>query len=238
MGFRHSGQGPRVLMAVLFALVALSVLGGCAGKKTAPTSATILQTAVEPPACPPVQESPAVADAPPHRESDFFSQGQDSGLLDGMSLAPAYENSGHESDSEALETVEEVPSIRDVVLAQYEDWRGVKYRYGGTDYRGVDCSALVQAIFRDAFAMELPRTSREQARLGDSVPREEIRAGDLLYFVDRGRRHIGVAVNDTEFVHASRIKGVTISSFKGYWSKRLVRVRRILDDSESDTLIR
>ena len=238
MGFRHSGQGPRVLVAVLGVLVALLVLGGCAGKKTAPKSATILQASVQPPACPPAAELPVVSDPPPQRETDFFSSGEGSGLLDGMSLAPAYENSGHEPDPEALEAVEAVPSVRDVVLAQYEDWRGVKYRYGGTDYRGVDCSALVQAIFRDAFAMELPRTSREQARLGDSVPREEIRAGDLLYFVDRGRRHIGVAVNDTEFVHASRIKGVTISSFKGYWSKRLVRVRRILDGSEADTLIR
>lgn len=236
MGFRHSGQGPRVLVAALFALVALLALGGCAGKKTAPTSTTILQTAVEPPACPPVQEAPSVDDLPPHREADFFSSSQDSGLLEGMSLAPSFENSGHEPVPDALEAVEEVPSVRDIVLAQYEDWRGVKYRYGGTDYRGVDCSALVQAIFRNAFAMDLPRTSREQARLGDSVPRDDIRAGDLLYFVDRGRRHIGVAVNDTEFVHASRIKGVTISSFKGYWSKRLVRVQRILE--ERDSLIR
>ncbi len=238
MAFRHSGQGPRVLVAVLGGLVALLVLGGCAGTKTAPKSTTILQASVQPPACPPAADLPVSSDYPPQRETDFFSADEGSGLLEGMSLAPAYENSGHEPASDQLEAVAEVPSVRDIVLAQYEDWRGVKYRYGGTDYRGVDCSALVQAIFRDAFAMDLPRTSREQARLGDSVPRSEIRAGDLLYFVDRGRRHIGVAVNDTEFVHASRIKGVTISSFRGYWSKRLVRVRRILDGREVETLVR
>jgi lipoprotein Spr len=142
------------------------------------------------------------------------------------------------SSDEGLETVEEVPSISDIVLAQYEDWRGVRYRSGGTDYRGVDCSGLVQAIFRDAFEVDLPRSSSEQARLGESVPRGDIRPGDLLYFIDRGRKHVGVAVNDREFVHASRRKGVIISKFEGYWSKRLIRIRRILDEKEQDALVR
>jgi cell wall-associated NlpC family hydrolase len=225
---------------MLAGFLALLVIGGCAGKKVEPRSATILQASVQPPACPPAgDQPPAVSDVPPQRETDFFSSNEGSGLLDGMSLEPTYENSGHEPVPERFETVEDVPTVSEVVLAQYEDWRGVKYRYGGTDYRGVDCSALVQAIFRDAFEMDLPRTSFEQARLGDSVSRDDIRAGDLLYFMDRGRRHIGVAVNDKEFVHASRRKGVTISSFKGYWAKRLVRVQRILEErDQQDSLIR
>jgi cell wall-associated NlpC family hydrolase len=90
----------------------------------------------------------------------------------------------------------------------------------------------VQAIYRDAFEMELPRTSAEQAKLGEVVTKDEIQPGDLLYFIDRGRRHVGVAVSEDEFLHASRKKGVTLSKFDKYWKPRLKRVRRILDENE------
>ncbi|MDO9583291.1 MAG: NlpC/P60 family protein [Desulfomicrobium sp.] len=134
--------------------------------------------------------------------------------------------------TEELNDIEPVPSIKDIVLAQYEDWHGVRYRTGGTDYRGVDCSGLVQAIFRDAFEVELPRTSREQANLGEAVKQSDIQPGDLVYFIDRGRNHVGVAVNEYEFLHASRKKGVILSKFDKYWKPRLKRVRRILDETE------
>jgi lipoprotein Spr len=117
-------------------------------------------------------------------------------------------------------------------MSQYDDWRGVRYRPGGSDYRGVDCSGLVQAIFRDAFEMDLPRTSIEQSKMGESVARGEIQPGDLLYFVDRGRKHVGVAVNENQFVHASRKKGVILSKFDKYWTPRLLRVRRLLDEKD------
>ncbi len=140
--------------------------------------------------------------------------------------------------SQPFADIEPVPSISDIVLAQYDDWRGVRYRAGGSDSRGVDCSGLVQAIYRDAFEMELPRTSVEQSRMGDPVNRGEIQPGDLVYFLDRGRKHVGVAINEQQFVHASRRKGVIVSKFDGYWTSRLLRIRRILDDKEQDVLIR
>ena len=52
----------------------------------------------------------------------------------------------------------------------------------------------------------LPRTAREQARIGTAVATDtaQLRAGDLLLFGKRGKvTHIGIYVGDGEFVHAS-----------------------------------
>ena len=249
MGFRQSGQGPvdwlHVLCGLLF-LLALAFVG-CTPKAVAPGSATTIQASDQPTACPPVANQESVPDPAPQRTADFAVVFEDEASpLRDMSLNVDYDDEDYESaeddsveaDREVLESVQEVPSVSEIVLAEYEDWRGVRYRPGGTDYRGVDCSGLVQAIYRDAFEVDLPRSSSDQARLGESVAKGDIRPGDLLYFIDRGRKHVGVAVNDRQFVHASRRKGVIISKFEGYWSKRLIRVRRILDEKDQDALMR
>lgn len=123
------------------------------------------------------------------------------------------------------------PAVTDVLLARYEVWKGVPHRIGGTDRRGVDCSGLMQIVFREAFDMELPRTSREQSLLGQSVRPVEMRPGDLVYFIDKRGDHIGVVVEQGRFLHASSTVGVTVSQFDAYWLPRLRRVQRVLPPS-------
>ena len=231
MDFPQGGQGPRneflALPGFALLLFIFCTVGGCSPKH------------VDSSYCPPAVMQEPVAQSEPrqdddaeparHREFDYstlFSRDNDYFSTSVPEYAADF------SSLTMSDEIEPVPAIGDIVLAQYEDWRGVRYRLGGTDYRGVDCSGLVQAIFKDAFEMELPRTSAEQAKLGEAVPREDIQPGDLLYFIDRGRKHMGVAVNENEFLHASRKKGVTLSKFDKYWTPRLKRVRRILDSDE------
>lgn len=124
------------------------------------------------------------------------------------------------------------PSVSDILMEQYEKWKGVSYRFGGTSRAGVDCSGLMLVVFRDAFDIDLPRTSIEQSRVGRSVPREAMRPGDLLFFSDRKTDHIGVAVDGNRFLQASTSVGVTISGLDTYWGTRLTRVSRVLDETK------
>ena len=237
MDFRQSGQGPRRELSGLLGLALLMcflcTVSGCSQKRAAAISvpSPAIQQATVEPVAPQQNATPAA----PAREADFSSFiPQATGYL--SFSFPEYEYEELQSEetvsSESYEEIDEVPSISDIVMSQYDDWRGVRYRPGGSDYRGVDCSGLVQAIFRDAFEMDLPRTSIEQSKMGESVARGEIQPGDLLYFVDRGRKHVGVAVNENQFVHASRKKGVILSKFDKYWTPRLLRIRRLLDEKD------
>lgn len=120
------------------------------------------------------------------------------------------------------------PSVNDMLMARYDAWKGVPHRIGGMDRSGVDCSGFMQAVFREAFQVDLPRTSRDQSRVGRNVTALEMRPGDLVYFNDKRGDHIGVAVEGGRFLHASTTLGVTLSEFDAYWWPRLRRVQRVL----------
>jgi cell wall-associated NlpC family hydrolase len=72
-------------------------------------------------------------------------------------------------------------------LAQFE---GVPYQWGGVTSWGVDCSGLVQTTYA-ARGVDLPRDSAQQATVGDAVPLDALRPGDLLFFrSESGADHI------------------------------------------------
>jgi excinuclease ABC subunit C len=104
---------------------------------------------------------------------------------------------------------------------------GTPYKYGGTGFTGVDCSGFVHDAFGQA-GVQLPRTSREQFKVGQSVSRPEF--GDLVFFRMRGKEvdHVGISLGNKKFAHASSTQGVTISSLDDpYYKARFLGARRI-----------
>lgn len=93
----------------------------------------------------------------------------------------------------------------DSVVAIARAQLGTRYRLGGESPRAFDCSGLVQYVMR-ALDFSLPRTAREQAKVGTAVPADtaQLREGDLLLFGKKGKvTHIGIYVGNGQFVHAS-----------------------------------
>ena len=113
---------------------------------------------------------------------------------------------------------------------QYQRWKGTRHRLGGTGSQGIDCSGFVRAVYRDAFNISLPRTTKAQVHQGKSVSLDELQPGDLVFFKPPGYpRHVGIYLNRSKFVHASKSKGVTISKIdKHYWGKYFWTARRII----------
>jgi cell wall-associated NlpC family hydrolase len=111
-----------------------------------------------------------------------------------------------------------------------ERFVGIPYRWGGdTVVEGMDCSGFVRAVY-NLCGVNIPRTSREQFRVGEEVDRGELRDGDLVFFGASGDSisHVGIYVGDGRFVHAPR-RGddIKVSSLtEGYFDKRFVGARR------------
>lgn len=97
--------------------------------------------------------------------------------------------------------------------------------------RGVDCSGFVVRTFRDKFALQLPRETREQAEIGTRIDKRDLLPGDLVFFKTGSGEsglHVGIYDTDNQFIHASTSQGVTRSSLDNvYWNKKFWQARRI-----------
>ncbi len=121
--------------------------------------------------------------------------------------------------------------IKEALLAQHQRWSGTPYRIGGTTQRGVDCSGFVRNIYRDTFNLELPRSTTDQVHEGRLIDRQELQAGDLVFFRPPGPyNHVGIYMGDGYFMHASSSQGVIISSMSNrYWQRHYWQSRRALE---------
>ncbi len=92
---------------------------------------------------------------------------------------------------------------------------GVRYVWGGNTFNGIDCSGFVKNVFGSQ-GFKLPRLGSDQMAYGVPVPKDQLQAGDRLYFGRRTERvgvtHTGLYIGNGYFIHASSSrKGVAIS---------------------------
>jgi cell wall-associated NlpC family hydrolase len=118
------------------------------------------------------------------------------------------------------------------ILDEYRQWRGTRHKMGGTGSQGIDCSGFVKAVYRDAFNIDLPRTTKAQVKQGKPIAFNRLQPGDLVFFKPPTyARHVGIFLSQSKFVHASKNKGVTVSKIDAdYWGKYYWTARRILPD--------
>lgn len=103
---------------------------------------------------------------------------------------------------------------------------GIPYLYGSTGPNRYDCSGFIWSVFNDAgivFERSSAKTFWENFEpvSGD----ERFQFGTLVFFNKLG--HVGIVADEKGFYHASSSKGITYSTFEGYWGKRIVGYRRI-----------
>jgi len=111
---------------------------------------------------------------------------------------------------------------------------GTPYVWGATGPNTFDCSGFTQWIFRDA-GINIPRVSREQAKVGEYVRYENLQRGDMVFFDTKRHRtgkvcHVGIYLGSGDFIHASSSgKKVVIFNFndKSFYKKRFLWGRRL-----------
>ena len=122
------------------------------------------------------------------------------------------------------------------VIPTAEHYLGTPYRYGGTSpLTGFDCSGFVQYVFARN-AVRLPRTSRQQARVGTALPRsfKSLAPGDLVMFAEQGEAisHVAIYAGRNRIIHATSSGGSVryddLSTRRGQWFvDHMVAARRV-----------
>ena len=132
--------------------------------------------------------------------------------------------------AQTAEKQSQANKVEQRILEEYRRWKGTRHRLGGSSRQGIDCSGFVKSVYKDAFNINLPRTTKAQVRRGISVSFDELQPGDLIFFKPPDYpRHVGIFLSRSQFVHASKTKGVTISKIDAhYWGKYYWTARRII----------
>ena len=112
---------------------------------------------------------------------------------------------------------------RHSIVKTAEKYMGVKYKFGGDNPSGFDCSGYSSYVYQEN-GITLAHSAQQQYANGKRISMEKAQPGDLVFFRITGWKisHVGIYLGDYKFIHApSRGKNVSVDDIrKNYWSKR------------------
>ena len=107
---------------------------------------------------------------------------------------------------------------------------GLKYKFGGVSPKtGFDCSGFVMWVHKKA-GISIAREAPDQFKRGKKVSKEDLRAGDIVFFetYKPGPSHVGIYDGNGRFIHSpnskSEVKFTKMSN--SYYKKRYLGARR------------
>lgn len=122
------------------------------------------------------------------------------------------------------------------LVSYAQSFTGVPYVWGGTTPAGFDCSGFVKYVF-EHFGVSLPRTSREQVKVGTPVDAAAIQPGDLIFSNwDSGSRapsatsHVALYVGGGNLIQAPEPgQSVGVKPFNAAYQSHVTGIRRVTD---------
>ena len=103
---------------------------------------------------------------------------------------------------------------------------GVPYVWGGASPSGFDCSGFSMYVYAKV-GVSLPHHAASQYGMGSPVSKDQLEAGDLVFF--NGLGHMGIYIGGGQFIHAPHSGDVVkISNLSDSWyAQTWVGARRI-----------
>ncbi|WIB65580.1 C40 family peptidase [Curtobacterium sp. MCBD17_040] len=119
------------------------------------------------------------------------------------------------------------------VIADAQKYLGVPYVFGGTTTSGMDCSGLVQTVFKD-LGITMPRTVGPQSQMGQTVNSlADAQPGDLI--VEKGDGHIQIYAGNGMIIEAPKPGENVVERKEWLSSDEIGTIRRIVPATTADS---
>jgi hypothetical protein len=124
------------------------------------------------------------------------------------------------------------PEHNKAMLSSAVKLSGTPYQSGGrTPESGFDCSGFVRYVYAHTANLKLPHNARAISQIGFAIPKQELQAGDLVFFntLRYAFSHVGIYLGNNRFIHAPSSGGqVRIEDMQQtYWKNRFDGAKRI-----------
>lgn len=105
------------------------------------------------------------------------------------------------------------------VVALAKEQVGKPYVWGATGPDKFDCSGLVQYVYQYAAGINLPRTTYDQVKVGQTVPLDKLQAGDLVFWgSETAPYHVAIYIGNNQYVNsATPDQGTILQNMSSYY---------------------
>lgn len=105
------------------------------------------------------------------------------------------------------------------VVALAKEQVGKPYVWGATGPDKFDCSGLVQYVYQHAAGINLPRTTYDQVKVGQTVPLDKLQAGDLVFWgSETAPYHVAIYIGNNQYVNsATPDQGMILQNMSSYY---------------------
>lgn len=156
-------------------------------------------------------------------------------------IAPGTVEAHHNSSTSLLNSnnLSQASKTRLKTIFYGRQYLGTPYKFGAKmgQTRTFDCSSFTKTVYAK-IGITLPRVTRDQAKRGTYVSKNNLKVGDLLFFSTPGRvnkkgydkiGHVGIYVGHGTMLHTYGEGGVKYSTItKGWWKDHYVTARRVI----------